>query len=349
MNNKQFAVSGIGNAIMDLQVELSFEEFKTYGLESGSMNLVDEETFNKISDQLGSTKEVKISSGGSGANTCVALAALGNNVSYGCIVADDSMGVTYERELAELGVKLYNDRISNAVTGKSLLMITPDAERTMNTFLGVTQTFGSAHVNEEIIANSSWLYVEGYLFSTEDGRKSIERAIEIAQKSNTKIAITCSDGFIVEFFRDAVLEACNKADLIFANKNEALKLTQNTDENKALEDLLKLADAAVITLSDKGAIAASKTESVKLPSFKVKAVDDTGAGDMFAAGFLDIYLKGGSLEDSVKQGSYLASRVVSQFGARLNEDLKKLMSSSEDFQKNNLSSSASDKHGELSA
>ena len=327
MGKKKYSVSGIGNAIVDIQVEVTFDEFKSYGLEAGSMNLVDKEAFEIITGRL-EGRDLKVSSGGSGANTCVALANLGNSVSYGCIVGDDSFGRSYEVELRDLGVELYNKTVKDAITGRSLLMITPDAERTMNTYLGITQSFGADHVSEEIIAQSEWIYLEGYLFSTPEGRSAIEKAVAIALNSNTKIAVTCSDGFIVDFFKEHVLEVCKQSQIIFANRNEALKLTSETTEGAALSALRKMAPLAVVTLSDKGAVASSPEGEVCLDSFKVKAVDDTGAGDMFAAGFLDSHLKGRSLKESVLRGSFLASQVVSQFGARLSGNLEELMSNS---------------------
>jgi len=328
VNEKEFDVSGIGNAIVDLQVEVSFEEFSNFKLEAGSMNLVDQDAFDSLHSNLGS-KDLKISSGGSGANTCVALAALGNKVSYGCIVAEDEAGSSYEEELRFLGVHLYNQRIKEVNTGKSLLMITPDAERTMNTYLGVTSTFGPEHVDERIVSMSDWLYIEGYLFSTDTGRAAIAKAVKVAKENNVKIAVTCSDGFIVDFFRDDLISVCKQSDMVFANKNEALKLFSETSVENSLMKLKEITKVGVITLSDKGAIAASNNEEISVESFKVKAIDDTGAGDMFAAGFLNSYRKNNSLKEALLNGSYLASRVVSQFGARLEGDLKEVLNNKE--------------------
>lgn len=327
---KEFEVTGIGNAIVDLLVEVNFEEFQEFGVEAGSMNLVDAGGFSALKNKLGS-KDMKISSGGSGANTCVALSSLGNKVSYSCIVGDDEMGQGYEREFNDLKIYLHNKKIPNQPTGMSLLMITPDAERTMNTFLGVTSSFGPEHVDAESIIKSKWLYVEGYLFSTEPGKRAIYNALEIAKNNNVKIAVTCSDGFIVDLFKEDVLNVCKNADLIFANKNEALRLTGTDNEDAALQQLKQYAETVVITLSEKGALASHLGEDLRESSFLVKAVDDTGAGDMFAAGFLDSIIKGKSLRESVLVGSFLASRVVSQFGARLNQNLEIFIKQSEEL------------------
>lgn len=329
---KEFDVTGIGNAIVDLQVEVNFDEFAKFGVEAGSMNLVDGAAFENLCKNL-SNKDLKTSSGGSGANTCVALADLGNKVSYSCIVGDDDYGKGYEKELTALNISLSNPRIADGVTGRSLLMITPDAERTMNTFLGITSAFGPEHVDQGKIANSKWLYVEGYLFSTESGRKAVHKAVKVAKENDVKIAVTCSDGFIVDLFKNDLLDICKESDLIFANRNEATRLTEETSEDAALLKLKELANTCVITLSDKGAIAYSNGESIREDSFLVKAVDDTGAGDSFAAGFMDAFLKGKSLKHSVLTGSYLASRVVSQFGARLSGSLIDIINSSQELQK----------------
>lgn len=327
---KEFDVAGIGNAIVDLLVEVSFEEFKTFGVEAGSMNLVDENGLTSLRNKLGA-KDMKVSSGGSGANTCVALSSLGNRVSYSCIVGDDDMGKGYENEFKDLNISLCNKRVAGQTTGMSLLMVTPDAERTMNTFLGVTSTFGPEHVDIDRIAKSEWLYIEGYLFSTENGKKAIYKALEVAEKNNVKIAVTCSDGFIVDLFKEDVIATCKRADLIFANRNEALRLTDTSDEDAALTVLRGYADTVVITLSDKGAIAAHKEEVLREQSFLVTAVDDTGAGDMFAAGFLDSMIKRKSLRECVLIGSFLASRVVSQFGARLGHNLDRFIKENEEL------------------
>jgi sugar/nucleoside kinase (ribokinase family) len=317
---KKYDVYGIGNAIMDFQMEVTEEELSSFGLEKGSMTLAEAADHQKLLASL-LNKEIKQSSGGSGANTIIALAQLDKSVAYGCIVGNDSRGIEYFEELQSLGVSLFNQPLEGGVTGLSMVMITPDAERTMSTCLGITSTFGPEHVSDDAIKDSHWLYIEGYLFSSETGRAAVRHAISVAKSSGTKVAVTLSDGFIVDFFKDEVTAAITGADLLFANKNEALKYVAVEDEVEALRVLKTLSKNVVITLGGKGALASFGGEEAKVKAFTVKAVDDTGAGDMFAAGFLDGIIRGLSVADSARLACFLAGKVVSQYGARMKGDI----------------------------
>lgn len=330
MSGKKYDVFGIGNAIMDLQVQVSEEELASYGLEKSGMHLIDiDKSQSLIASLIG--KEIKRSSGGSGANTIIALAQLGKTSAYSCIVGDDHKGREYFEELKELGVSLFNEPREGGPTGTSVVMITPDAERTMFTCLGITSNFGPEHVSEEAIKDSTWLYIEGYLFSSDTGRAAISHAIRLAKDFDTKIAITLSDGFIVEFFKEPVLEAIRDADLLFANKNEAMKLTGAADEIEALRILKDSSRSVVVTLGERGVIASLGGEDAEVKAFPVDAVDDTGAGDMFAAGFLDGVIRGLSVESCCALACFLAGKVVSQFGARLKEDLQSMIEDEPDL------------------
>jgi sugar/nucleoside kinase (ribokinase family) len=317
---RKYDVYGIGNAIMDFQIEVSEEDIQRFGLEKGSMTLAEPGDHQKLLAAL-LGKEIKQSSGGSGANTIIALSQLGKSVSYGCIVGDDPRGSEYLDELKELGVSLFNAPVPGGVTGLSVVMITPDAERTMSTCLGITGSFAPEHVSAEVIADSKWIYIEGYLFASDTGRQAVQHAISHAKTSGTKIAVTLSDGFIVDFFRDSVTEAIRDADLLFANRNEALKYVGADDEIEALRALKRISRNVVVTLGEKGALASFEGTEAQVEAFPVKAVDDTGAGDMFAAGFLDGVLRGLPVADSARLACFLAGRVVSQFGARMKGDI----------------------------
>jgi sugar/nucleoside kinase (ribokinase family) len=322
----KYQVYGIGNAIMDYQISISDSDFKKFNLEPGSMTLVEADVLNQMLTELPAGAEIKRSSGGSGANTIISLAQLGSSVAYGCIVGDDEVGVSYLNELKDLGVSTFNELIHGGMTGRSLVMITPDAERTMSTCLGITSTYDVHHLSEQAIKESEWIYIEGYLFATAEGQRASLRAVSLAKEYGTKIAVTFSDGFIVEVFRDALNEVVKSSDLIFANKNEALKFTKTSDPIEAFRELRALAGAGVaLTLSDKGAIVGYGEEVSEVESYPTKAVDDTGAGDMFAGGFMYGLLKGLSARDSGKIACYLAGKVVSQYGARINGDLKGIL------------------------
>ncbi len=316
MSARKYDVYGIGNAIMDLQLEITEEELQKFGLEKGSMTLAESAEHQKLLAALFG-KEIKQSSGGSGANTIIALSQLGKSVSYGCIVGDDPRGNEYLSELKELGVSLFNAPVSGGVTGLSIVMITPDAERTMSTCLGITSTFSPEHVSPEVIADSKWIYLEGYLFATDTGRAAVGHAVSCAKTSGTKIAVTLSDGFIVDFFKDSVTETIREADLLFANRNEALRYTGVEDEVEALRILKQMSKNVVITLGERGVLASFDGVETQVEAFSVKAVDDTGAGDIFAAGFLDGVLRGLPVADSARLACFLAGKVVSQYGARL--------------------------------
>lgn len=324
MAARKYDVYGIGNAIMDFQLEVSEEDIQNFGLEKGSMSLAEEGDHKTLLSAL-SGKEIKQSSGGSGANTIIALSQLGKTVAYGCIVGDDERGKEYFSELKDLGVSLFNAPIAGGRTGLSVVMITPDAERTMSTCLGITSTFGPEHVSKHAIEESKWIYVEGYLFSSETGRLAVREAIKHAKDSGTKIAVTLSDGFIVDFFKDSVTEAIQDADLLFANKNEATRYAGVEDEVEAMRELKKICKNVVITLGEKGVIASYEGTDAQIESFPVKAVDDTGAGDMFAAGFLDGILRGLPVAEASRLACFLAGRVVSQFGARIKGDILALV------------------------
>lgn len=319
--SKRLNVYGIGNAIMDLQLFVSEDEFSQLGLEKGSMTLVDAEGQNALLEKF-KAKEINQASGGSAANTIIGLTQLGAKSAYGCLVASDDFGTAYASEMSSLGVELHTDKVNQKQTGSCVVAITPDAERTMNTFLGVSAEFSPEHVSEAHIADSEWLYIEGYLFSSEQGCKAVKKAIESAKSAGTKIAITFSDGFIVNVFGDALKEAVSSADLVFANAGEAMAFAGVSDEREAFEALKKEIPSVAMTLGSRGAWIWHEKQEHVIEPFPVKAVDDTGAGDMFAGGFLYGLSQGYYAEVSGKIACFLASKVVSQLGPRLNEDYK---------------------------
>jgi hypothetical protein len=319
-------VYGIGNAIIDLQVQIDEDRFAALGLEKGGMKLLEQDEQKQLLSTF-EADELNRASGGSAANTMIALAQLGASTGYGCIVADDENGRFYLEEMKELGIELHARPVPGEVTGTSVILITPDAERTMNTHLGASALFGPEHVSEEMIRMSSWLYVEGYLFSSERGAAAVEKAVAIAKEANVKIAVTFSDGFIVEVFGDALRKTVADADLIFANLNEACSFAGSEDEDVVFEALRKTVSSVVMTRGEKGArVYHDGVESLVAP-FPVKAVDETGAGDMFAGGFLFGLSQGLSGADAGKMACRLASEVVGQLGPRLEGDIREIASS----------------------
>ena len=320
---QRFNVYGIGNAIMDLQLRASDDDLATLQLKKGGMQLVEAEEQAKILEYFDAAS-LHQASGGSAANTIIGLAQLGASVGYGCLVGDDLFGNFYRDEMSELGVHLDNEPVGKAITGTSLILITPDAERTMNTNLGVSAEFSADHISADSLCNSDWLYVEGYLFSSETGQQAVTRAIEIAKENGVSVAVSFSDGFIVDVFGDHLRAAVESADLLFANMAEAQAYTKGESEDEVFASFKAAAPTVIMTLHERGARVNMNGEELHIPAFPVDAVDTTGAGDMFAAGFLYGLTGGFSAQKSAELACFLASRVVSQLGPRIHGDLRDL-------------------------
>ncbi len=316
---KDIDVYGIGNAIVDLQFKLEESELSELGLEKAGMKLVSseeqQEILNKIKD-----KSVNTASGGSGANTIIALSQLGAKVAYGCLVGDDDFGNSYLRDMEKLGIEV-GAKVEAGSTGTCLVMITPDAERTMCTCLGVSAKFSKEHISEDLIKRSKWLYIEGYLLSSPVGMQAVLESIKLAKEHDTKIAVTFSDKFIVESFRENLDKVYDDADLFFANYSEASAYF-GTDNFGEISPGIEF---GVVTNSEKGAIIVKKGDKTAVEPYPAAPVDDTGAGDIFAAGFLYGISKDYELLKSGRIACLLGSKVVSQLGPRLNQDLTKLI------------------------
>jgi sugar/nucleoside kinase (ribokinase family) len=328
MSERAIKVYGLGNAIVDLQVAVTEAELLELGLAKGGMRLVEIAEQEQLL-QMFASKELKKSSGGSAANTIIALAQLGSKTAYSCLVAEDDFGSYYLQEMKELGVVMPNLAIPrhssdlNLATGTSVILITPDAERTMNTHLGVSALLSAKDLSEELIAQSEWLYLEGYLFSSDSGFEAMCRAVKIAKANQVKIAVTCSDTFVVDFFKERLLHILESTDLIFANKIEGASLTSANEEDEIFDKLCMQVPNVALTLSEKGALVRYEKEHARINGFAVDSIDATGAGDMFAGGFLHGITSGLGVEESGKLACFLASRVVAQYGARLPQNITK--------------------------
>ncbi len=319
---RNYNVYGIGNAIIDIQLQISEEVFQTLGLEKGAMSLVDTEEQLALLSKFPETELNKVS-GGSAANSMIALAQLGGKAAYGCLIADDEMGKFYATEMKDLGITVYTTPTEGGDTGTSVILITPDAERTMNTYLGVSAEFGPEHVSSRLVGESEWLFIEGYLFSTPRGQEAVKKALSYAGKRGTKVAVVFSDGFIVDVFGEHLRAAVKYSDLIMANFNEASRFTGESEEEKIVEALKDSAPSFVLTKGKDGARVFFDGQDVSIKPVPTKAIDETGAGDMFAGAFLYGVSNGLSLEDSGNLASRLASKIVSQLGPRYSGDLSK--------------------------
>lgn len=319
---KSIDVYGIGNGIMDILLSVTEQEFAGLGLKKGAIGLVDMAAQKALLTKLGE-RNTTLASGGSAANTIIAVAQLGGKAAYSCCVADDQYGLYYRSELTGLGIKYDTALVSGGMTGTCILCITPDAERSGNTCLGVSATFSPQHVEEDKIRAAEWLYVEGYLFAQpEHAQPAIWRALELAKKHGTKVAITFSDAFVVEIFGEALRRAVGQADLIFANTVEACKFTGCSDAQSAFEHLSGVVPNAVVTRSAEGALIRFNGVECAVPAFPCQPADLTGAGDMYAGAFLYGITHGASAAQAGLGAGYLAMKVVTQVGARLRTDVK---------------------------
>lgn len=314
--NKDLDLCGLGNALVDLQCEVSDSEFKKLGFERGSMNLIDLDKQKKIMSAL-KDKKFNRCSGGSAANTIIAYSQFGGKAAYKTILGKDEFGDFYANEFKELGIELSAEQLNTAPTGTCLVLITPDSERTMLTFLGATSNFAEDNVDEEVIARSEWLYVEGYKFSEESGTKAVYKAVELAKKHKTKIAVTFSDGFITDIFHSQLEHVVNNADLIFCNETEAMSYTKTENMNEAFGKLSGICPNLAVTKGADGSLIKWDGKKYEIPVYPANLKDTTGAGDMYAAGFFYGIVKTSSPEKAGSLGAIASAKVVSQLGARL--------------------------------
>jgi sugar/nucleoside kinase (ribokinase family) len=314
---KEFQICGLGNAIVDIFLEISEAEFSELGFERGGMRLVDHAEQRTLLDRY-QTHEPKLVSGGSVANSIIAFSQLGGQSAFIGCVGDDRYGLFYANEFEELGIEIGNPIIVNESTGTCVCIITPDAERTMRTCLAVSSKLAARHVDAERIRKSDWLFIEGYVFANPDtGQTAIREAIEIARKNGTKVAITCSDAFVVNVFGDALREALKKTDLFFCNETEACAVTGETTAEEAFEKLNGQVPSVVVTNGPHGAYVSHAGVKTHVPAFPSQPKDLTGAGDMFAGSFLYGITHGVAPEKAARAAAFLSHKVITQVGARL--------------------------------
>ena len=307
-------VLGIGNAIVDVICKVDDDFLIKNGLTKSTMKLINEEEFKKLSSNL---KIEKTIAGGSVANSIVGLAQLKNDVSFIGKINDDKFGLDYEKSLISENVKyIYNKKKENIPTGTCLILITPDSERTMCTFLGVSGKITPDDLNDDEIKKSEIIFLEGYLWDEGSPKNTFIKALSLKNKS----AMTLSDKFCVDRHKDSFLNLVkNDLDITFSNEQEILSLINA----RSFEDVINFAKEQkkliVITRSDKGSIAINGTEVFECNSQKnLKIVDLTGAGDLFAAGFLHGYINKKSIQESLEKGTEMASNIIQIIGARLN-------------------------------
>ena len=319
---KSLQLCGLGNAIVDIFVEVSDADFQQLGFERGTMRLVDLNE-QKLLLQRYQEQEPKLVSGGSVANSTIAFSQLGGNAAFIGCVGDDRYGLFYASEFEELGIDIGNPIIVNEATGTCVCVITPDAERTMRTCLAVSSHLAAKHVDEQRIKNSEWLFIEGYVFANPaTGQTAIREAIQLAKKHNTRIALTCSDAFIPNVFGDAFNEALKQADLLFANEVEACAVAKTSTPEEAFKVLKGVVPSLVVTHGPHGVYVRHAGVEQHVSAFKSVPKDLTGAGDMLAGAFLYGITHQVPADKAARAACFLAHKVIEQVGARLHHGTK---------------------------
>ena len=325
MTAAKYDVLGIGNAIFDVLVRTDESFLAAHGMAKGGMALIDENSAAAIYRDMGPATEM---SGGSAANTIVGLASLGARAAYVGKVKDDQIGRLYTHDIRAAGVAFETSPAADGpATGCSYILVTPDGERTMNTWLGAAQELMPDDIDAAQIAASSIVYLEGYLWDPKSAKEAFVKAADIAHGAGRKVALTLSDSFCVDRYRDEFLDLMRKGtvDLVFANETELHSLYQTSDFETALKQLRLDTSLGVVTRSEKGCVVASKDGVVAVPAFPIdKLVDTTGAGDLFAAGFLFGLVRGAGHENAGRLGALAAAEVIQHIGARPQVSLKEL-------------------------
>ncbi len=321
---KKYHVYGVGNALVDMEFEVEDAFFEANGIDKGVMTLVDEARQHELIGHLDAF-DGKKASGGSAANTVIAVSYFGGKAFYSCKVANDELGDFYVHDLTAAGVDSnVGDGRKDGITGKCLVMVTPDAERTMNTFLGITETFSVDELHQDAIVNSEYLYIEGYLVTSNTGRHAAIESRKIAEEHGVKTALTFSDPAMVQFFKDGLKDMIGDGvDLLFCNESEALSWAETDDLNQAIESLKQVARSFAVTRGSKGALLFDGKHQIEISPHEVDAVDSNGAGDMFAGAFLYGITHGHSFFEAGNIASLASAKVVSQFGPRLAADAHK--------------------------
>ncbi len=307
---------GIGNAVVDVLTHAEDAFLVRNDLAKGAMTLVDAAQAHKLYDKMGPAVEV---SGGSASNTMAGFASLGGNGAFVGKVCNDQLGGIFSHDIQAAGVRYETPlATSGAPTARCLIFVTPDAQRTMQTYLGASVALGPDDINEELIASARVTYLEGYLWASDSGREAIIKAATIAAGAGNKVSFTLSDAFLVDAFREDFLSfICDHVDILFANEVEITALVEAQDFDDSFQHTRRLCEIAALTRSEKGSVIAAGEEIHVIDAAPVEqVVDTTGAGDLYAAGFLYGYTRNRDLAACAHMGSLAAGEIISHFGAR---------------------------------
>jgi sugar/nucleoside kinase (ribokinase family) len=325
MSDPEFDVVGIGNAIVDVLTHAEDTFLEEHGLSKGTMTIIDAETAEKLYGFMGSGIEV---SGGSAANTIAGIASLGGKGAFIGKVCKDQLGEVFTHDIRAAGVSFETEPDENAPpTARCLICVTPDAERTMQTFLGACVDLGPEDVDDQVIGASKVLYLEGYLWDPPRAKEAFIKAAEIAKQAGRQVSLSLSDPFCVDRHRDEFIDLVNNhVNILFANEDEIKSLYQVDDFDAALDQVKGHCDIAALTRSVKGSVIVAGDEVHVLSAEVVQnVVDTTGAGDSYAAGFLYGLTHGEDLATCGRMGGILAAEIISHYGARAEKDLKTVL------------------------
>jgi sugar/nucleoside kinase (ribokinase family) len=320
-----YDVLGIGNAIVDVIARTEDDFLVTHGMHKGTMALIDEARAEAIYGSMGPAIEA---SGGSGANTIAGVASFGGRAAFVGKVKDDVLGKAFTHDIRAIGVDFgTKPATTGPSTARCYVLVTPDGERTMNTYLGAAQNLAPADLDEKQIAAARYTYLEGYLWDPPQAKEAFRKAAAIAHGAGRKVALTLSDAFCVDRYRDEFLNLMRTGavDLIFANERELHSLYQTADFDSAVAALRNDVKLAVVTRSEKGCIVVSRESNEAVAAAPIeKMVDATGAGDLFAAGFLIGLARDQDHRDAARLGAIAAAEVIQHLGARPETSLKAL-------------------------
>ena len=329
MTSARFDVLGIGNAIVDVIARTEDKFLVDHDMRKGSMALIDEERATRIYEAMGPAVEV---SGGSAANTVVGVGSFGGRAAFVGKVRDDALGDVFAHDIRAAGVAFETPpAFEGPSTGRCYILVTPDGERTMNTYLGAAQDLHPNDIDEEAVKAAAITYLEGYLWDPKHAKSAFLKAAKVAHAADRMVALTLSDSFCVDRWRDEFIDLTRTrtVDLLFANAAELRSLYQTADLDAAVGELRKDARLAVVTMSADGCLVVSGERVIAVPAAPVdKVVDTTGAGDLFAAGFLQGLARGADHETAARLGALAAAEVIQHIGARPEVSLEQLAAQS---------------------
>lgn len=313
--DSQFDVLGIGNAIVDMLAEADDALLQRHNLRKGAMALMAEEQAEAIRQSLSNPRQV---AGGAVANSCCGIASLGGKAAYIGKVKNDTLGNAFAGDMQKMGVHFETPKAAGGPgTAVSIIAVTPDGQRTMNTFLGASVNLEPGDMNADLIGKAKILFIEGYLWDIEPLRPALRRAAQMAEKAGRQVAFTLSDAWLIDRHRDAMRQfVCDHADILFANEAEIISFYQTPDFDEAANKLARDCSVGVITRSEQGSVIVAGRERIAVAAAPTKVVDTTGAGDLYAAGFLFGLARGKPLAECGRIASICAAEIISHLGAR---------------------------------